>query len=64
MPGKTKYDEYALYTKLAKSLTRVPNAMPADHKPILDRLGKIVKEFEAVKFCRKKSNLRLAEISV
>jgi hypothetical protein len=64
MPGKTKYDECALYAKLVDTLARIPGTTLADRQPILDRLNKIMKKFELVKFNCKKLNLRLAEISV
>ena len=64
MPDRTKYDEYDLYAKLAKTLARIPEATPIDHQPILDRLHNLLERLEEVKFNCKKSNHQLAEIGV
>ena len=64
MPGKTKYDEYDISAKFVKVLSKISEATPADHQPILERLSKLLEKLDRVKFNRKKSNLCLAEIGV
>ncbi len=64
MPGFTTYDVYHIQNELIKTITRIPTATKVEEQPILDRLRKLFKQLDIVKFNRKKSNSDLAEIGV
>jgi len=64
MPGFTKYDEYHIQNKLIETIAKIPTVTKTEEQTILDRLRKLFRQLDMVKFNRKKTNSVLVKVKI